>query len=188
MIRPGTIALALATLAATTLTAVAQHAPIQIGTLTCVIEPQPGSFFGSSKDIDCAFAPTIASVMPKSYEGTMTSVGLEVGSTGKTTLVWGVVAPVSATADGVLNGTYVGSTISGSFGAGFGSNVLFGGSGNTVALQPVSLQFQTGFNATLGALQITLSEVVPEEISDTDDQNGSSDPALNQWSAESSKL
>jgi hypothetical protein len=43
-------------------------------------------------------------------------------------------------------GTYLGATASATVGVGVGANVLIGGSGNTISLQPLSIEDNTGLN------------------------------------------
>jgi Protein of unknown function (DUF992) len=59
---------------------------------------------------------------------------------------------------GFLAGDYFGATGELTVAAGLGANVLFGGSNRTLALQPISLSGQTGFNLAIGvaALQLGL--------------------------------
>jgi hypothetical protein len=56
----------------------------------------------------------------------------------------------------MLSGTYAGASAEVSVAAGLGANVLVGGSHRTVALQPVSVQGQTGLDiaAGIGALEL----------------------------------
>jgi Protein of unknown function (DUF992) len=51
---------------------------------------------------------------------------------------------------GDLSGNYGGAQGSASIGVGLGGNVLVGGSANSVALQPLSVQGQVGINLALG--------------------------------------
>jgi Protein of unknown function (DUF992) len=70
-------------------------------------------------------------------------------------MVWGVYAPTSRPA-GALAGSYGGATAEATVVAGLGANVLVGGSNRTVALQPLSLQGQTGLNVAAGVAGIEL--------------------------------
>ena len=72
-------------------------------------------------------------------------------------IVWGVVAASANLAPGSLAGDYGGVTGSASVGAGLGANVLVGGSGQQVALQPVSVEGNTGLNVAAGIAAITLT-------------------------------
>jgi hypothetical protein len=60
-------------------------------------------------------------------------------------------------APGSLSGTYAGATGSATVGVGVGANVLVGGSGNSVALQPVSIEGTTGLNVAAGIAEMTLT-------------------------------
>jgi hypothetical protein len=62
---------------------------------------------------------------------------------------------------GELAGTYAGGAASATVGVGVGANALFGGSNNTVSLQPVSLQGQTGLSAAAGIASLELRPVGP---------------------------
>ena len=55
-----------------------------------------------------------------------------------------------------LAGSYGGATAEATVGAGVGANVLVGGSNRTIALQPVSLQGQSGLNVAAGVAGIDL--------------------------------
>ena len=57
-----------------------------------------------------------------------------------------VFAPGSI-ASGALAGEYAGATAPGTVGVGVGANVLLGGSGNQITLQPVSVEGSVGLNA-----------------------------------------
>jgi hypothetical protein len=56
-----------------------------------------------------------------------------------------------------LSGTYVGGSAEATIGVGLGANVLVGGSDRTIALQPLSIQGQTGLNLAAGVTEIQLS-------------------------------
>ena len=68
-----------------------------------------------------------------------------------------VVAPTANIGPGSLSGTYAGATGSATIGVGVGANVLVGGSGNSIALQPVSIEGTTGLNVAAGIAEITLT-------------------------------
>ena len=71
-------------------------------------------------------------------------------------LVWGVFAPTTNVAPGALAGDYAGATASATVGVGVGANVLIGGSGRTISLQPLSVEGNTGLNVAAGIGAITL--------------------------------
>jgi uncharacterized membrane protein len=69
----------------------------------------------------------------------MTRVGLDVGFTTGSVIIWTVFAKTNRY-KGMLTGTYTGASAEMSLAAGLGANVLVGGSSQTVALQPLSVQ------------------------------------------------
>jgi len=71
-------------------------------------------------------------------------------------MVWGVIAPTANLAPGTLAGSYAGATASATVGVGVGANALVGGSGNTITLQPLSIEGNTGLNVAGGIGAITL--------------------------------
>jgi di/tricarboxylate transporter len=58
-----------------------------------------------------------------------------------------------------LAGKYVGASGSASLGLGVGANALVGGSHRSIALQPLSLEGQTGVNLALGIAGLTMRRV-----------------------------
>ncbi len=70
--------------------------------------------------------------------------------------MWGVVAPSSDVRPGSLAGDYAGATAGATFGVGLGAHVLIGGLDPSIALQPVSVQGNTGLNIAAGIGVITL--------------------------------
>ena len=68
-----------------------------------------------------------------------------------------VFAPTARLGPGDLAGTYVGGSAAIALGLGAGANALIGGSGNSVALQPLSLEGQIGINVAAGAEGLTLT-------------------------------
>jgi hypothetical protein len=72
-------------------------------------------------------------------------------------LIWTVVAPTANLAPGSFAGSYGGVTGSATVGVGLGANVLIGGSGNSIALQPLSIEGTTGLNVAGGITAMTLT-------------------------------
>ena len=68
---------------------------------------------------------------------------------------WAVFAP-GQVGKGALAGTYAGATADASFAVGLGANVLVGGSNKSIALQPLSVQAQTGLNFAAGVAKLQL--------------------------------
>jgi Protein of unknown function (DUF992) len=136
------------------LVAPAQAAGVQIGTLTCHVEPGFGLVLGSSKDVDCTYKA--AQGFEEHYIGNITKIGVDIGYTRGGTMVWAVFAPSSDRDPGALEGRYAGATAGASVGVGLGANVLIGGFDKSIALQPLSIEGNTGLNlaAGIGALNL----------------------------------
>jgi hypothetical protein len=132
---------------------------VNAGTLNCDISAGIGIIVGSQKSVRCTYLS--ADNRPEEYyEGTIRKFGLDIGGTDGGQMVWAVYAP---TGRGLaqLAGTYSGGSAEASVVAGLGANVLVGGSDTTVALQPLSVQGQTGLNVAVGVSQLELARVVP---------------------------
>jgi uncharacterized protein DUF992 len=131
----------------------AQPRRVQVGKLACSISAGVGLVVGSQRNVSCNFQPDGGP--PEAYTGTITKIGLDVGFTTGGAMVWGVFTDTNRYA-GMLSGTYVGAQAEATVAAGLGANVLVGGSNRSVALQPLSVQGQTGLNvaAGVGALEL----------------------------------
>jgi hypothetical protein len=104
----------------------------------------------------CRFTPN-GSSPPESYVGVMNSIGLDIGITAGGVMAWGVLAPTAGPQRGALAGTYVGASGAIGVGVGVGANVLFGGTGRSIALQPLSVEGSVGINLSLGVSGLTLA-------------------------------
>jgi hypothetical protein len=128
---------------------------VKVGTLSCNVASGFGFIFGSSKAVNCTYAGVGGQY--EHYMGNITKFGADIGYTSGGVIVWTVVAPVAAVHPGALAGTYAGATGSATIGVGLGANVLVGGSNNTVALQPLSIEGNVGLNVAAGIAGLTLS-------------------------------
>ncbi len=128
---------------------------IRTGLLTCTVAPGVGMIIGSSKGMSCSFQPDFRG--PEHYGGRIDKLGLDIGVTGETVIVWAVLSagrgdyPV-----GALAGSYVGASAEASLLVGAGANVLVGGSNRAFALQPLSLQGQTGLDLAVAVSALEL--------------------------------
>ena len=127
---------------------------VKVGVLKCKIEGGWGYIIGSSKAIDCVFRPT-SYRWRDHYVGSIQKLGADVGLTKGTHLVWAVFAP-GRVRRGSLAGFYFGATGEATVGVGIGGNVLIGGFRESINLQPLSLQTQTGLNAAGGIAALRL--------------------------------
>ncbi len=144
-------------LAAATLSTASAQAPdrTKVGTLTCDISGGIGMIIASKKSVACVFTPANAGAPREVYTGAITKFGIDIGATTGGEMVWSVFAP-SNRLFGALAGGYVGGSAEATVGAGLGANVLVGGSNRTVALQPISVQGQTGLNIAAGVTGLEL--------------------------------
>jgi hypothetical protein len=155
MIRPVIAAAALAVALGVPASTQAQRA--KVGTLTCDISGGIGLIIASQKQVQCLFTPSEPG--PREvYVGAIRKFGLDLGATAGGEMVWSVYAPTSGRV-AALAGTYAGATAEATVGAGIGANVLIGGSDRTIALQPVSVQGQTGLNVAAGVAELELRPV-----------------------------
>src|SRR5256886_3023718 len=127
-------------------TGVAQQPPgTSVVTLTRKMAPSIGLIFGSRQRMACRFAPNGPNP-PEAYGGVMGTIGLDVGVTAGGIMAWGVFAPTAGPRRGALAGTYVGASGAIGVGVGVGANLLFGGTGRSIALQPLSVEGSVGIN------------------------------------------
>jgi hypothetical protein len=142
---------------AVTLPAEAQQSRVQVGQLACSVSSGVGMIVGSQRNVNCTFQPDNGP--PEAYTGTMTKVGLDVGFTSGSAIIWTVFTGTNRYV-GMLSGTYTGAQAEATVGAGIGANALIGGSNRSVALQPLSVQGQTGLNvaAGIGSLELHLAQ------------------------------
>ena len=147
------VMLAASMLAALVGTARAQDR-VQVGVLECRGAASIGFVVGSVTNLGCVLR--VEGLPEDRYIATIRKVGLDLGITEETALAWGVFAPTARLGPGDLAGDYAGAQGSASIGVGAGGNVLIGGSNNTIALQPLSLQGQVGLNLAAGLESLEL--------------------------------
>jgi Protein of unknown function (DUF992) len=129
-------------------------ARVQVGVLECRGGASIGFVVGSVTNLGCVLR--IEGMAEDRYIATIRKVGVDLGITQETALAWGVYAPVARLGPGDLAGDYAGAQGSASLGVGAGGNVLVGGSNNSIALQPLSLQGQVGVNVAAGLESLEL--------------------------------
>ncbi len=136
------------------LPAQAGEAGVKAGILTCNVSSGWGLVFGSSRDLKCTYAPNGGGA--EHYEGHIMKFGADIGYTAGGVIVWAVVAPTKDIGKGALAGNYAGVTGSATVGVGAGANVLVGGFKDSITLQPVSFEGNTGLNVAAGIAAISL--------------------------------
>jgi hypothetical protein len=127
---------------------------VRIGVLECRGGASIGFVVGSVTNLGCVLR---ADGMPEDrYVATIRKVGVDLGITQESALAWAVYAPVARLGPGDLSGTYAGAQGSAAIGVGVGGNVLIGGSDNSIALQPLSVQGQVGLSVAAGLESLEL--------------------------------
>lgn len=154
--RPSTLSIALASLVASFASADAMP-QVRAGILQCEGGQNIGFVVGSVTSLECVFQSEGRRAEP--YIATVRRFGLDLGVTDQTQFTWAVNAPSSRLRRGDLAGNYSGVGANASVGIGGGGNFLVGGPENAYALQPVSLQGQTGLNVAAGIADIELQPV-----------------------------
>src|SRR5215831_2033295 len=148
----------LSAIAAAALMAIAPtvaQANVEAGGLTCRSAGGVGYVVGSTLNFQCVFVPT-GGGPAHHYLGVVRRIGVDLGVTQNVSLGWVVFAPTGAIHPGDLAGNYGGVAGNASVGVGVGANALVGGSNNTIALQPVSAEAQTGLNVSAGLADLEL--------------------------------
>jgi uncharacterized protein DUF992 len=126
----------------------------RVGTLTCNISPGVGLVIGGQRQLSCIYASARGRAR-ETYEGTVSTLGLDIGATSGGQMAWAVFAPTTLPR-GALAGTHTGATAGGTVGAGASANVLVGGPDRRVIMQPASVQGQTGVNIAAGVSTLEL--------------------------------
>jgi len=127
---------------------------VQVGILECRGGASIGFIVGSVTNLGCVLR---VDGMPEDrYVATIRKVGIDIGITEESALAWGVYAPVARLGIGDLSGNYAGVDGSAAIGVGVGGNVLVGGSNNSIALQPLSVQGEVGLSVAAGLESLEL--------------------------------
>ena len=131
----------------------AAQSGVNIGTLTCNVSGGVGYIITSAKSMACTFSSP--SFPPQHYSGVIRKFGIDIGVSGEAVMTWVVFAPGSIS-PGALQGSYGGASAEVSAGLGLGANALIGGFNGSIALQPLSIQGQTGLNIAAGVASLVL--------------------------------
>jgi hypothetical protein len=131
--------------------------PVRAGILQCEGGQNVGFVVGSVASLECVFQSE--GRRPEPYIATVRRFGVDLGFTDQTKFSWAVNAPTSRIGLGDLAGNYGGVGANASVGVGGGGNFLVGGPQNAYALQPISVQGQTGLNVAAGVADIELEPV-----------------------------
>jgi hypothetical protein len=126
----------------------------KVGLLRCEVSGGLGLIITSTKEISCTF--TSDHGHSEHYYGKIRKFGLDIGATNAGILEWDVFSATEGPRRDALAGEYAGADASATFGAGLGANALVGGSNRAFALQPLSIQGQTGLALSAGVESLTL--------------------------------
>ena len=134
----------------------AAQSRVAAGVLECRAGPSTTFIVGSVRDFDCLFTPTAGPL--ERYGATIQRLGVDLGWSTSTVLLWSVFAPAEVVGPGALAGVYGGVSAGAAVGVGLGANALAGGLNNSFALQPLSVEGQTGLNAFAGVSSLELRQ------------------------------
>ena len=152
---PKLLAVAAVTFVASVAGAHAQYQTVQAGVLECEGGQNVGYLVGSTTVLQCVFRSNTGAP-PEPYIARVQRFGLDLGVTQQMGLAWMVHAPGGRLGRGALAGHFGGVGANATVGVGIGANLLVGGSGNSISLQPLSLQGQTGLSAVAGIVDVDL--------------------------------
>jgi hypothetical protein len=154
-IKTGTCSAFAATLFGLALTTMPAHAAVEVGMLSCRSPGAASYIVYSARTYDCVFTPS-SGAPAQHYQGTVQRFGAQIGFTSDASMAWAVFAATAHVGAGALAGGYVGASGGAAVGVGAAANGLVGGLNNSLALQPISVEGQTGLNviATVSGLEL----------------------------------
>ena len=121
----------------------AAQSGVRVGTLTCHVKGGWGHLVAS------VFADKLNHACLNDA-ALLSRYGVDVGRTNSGTLIWAVVAPTSNVGRTALEGNYGGLSANATVGIGAGANVLVGGLDRSIALQPLSVEGNSGLSLAAG--------------------------------------
>lgn len=154
MTKSGITLLALAAMSLLASAPALAQAKIKAGTLTCTGGAGAGLILGSKKTYECTYQSV--SGRTERYSASITKIGLDIGVTSESVIIWTVLGSTTDIAGRGLAGNYAGATADVAIDVGGGAKVLVGGSNKSVVLQPVSVQGQTGLNLAIGVAELSI--------------------------------
>ncbi|HEY4191578.1 MAG TPA: DUF992 domain-containing protein [Mesorhizobium sp.] len=149
------LACASALLATMIMAAPASAGSLELGVLDCTIDGGTGYLIASNKGVACTFRPHNGRAS-EAYTGVISKIGVDLGITHQGALQWAVLAATKDGPEDKLAGNYVGVNAEASVVTGGGANLLVGGFHDSITLQPLSVQAQTGLNLAVAVTSIEL--------------------------------
>jgi hypothetical protein len=138
----------------------ASAADVRVGLLNCRSVQASSYVVYSNQPLNCIFTPSNGAPV-EYYQADVTRFGAQAGFNNNVELGWAVFAPTLNMGPGALTGVYGGVSAGAAFGVGVGANGLVGGNNDSLALQPVSVEGQTGVNVVATVTRVDLQVVVP---------------------------
>jgi hypothetical protein len=126
----------------------------QIGILKCDTSIGIGEIIQRKQTMTCVFTRTDGGT--ENYTGKIHQYGVAIGMVKEGHLAWAVIAATPASGSGLLAGKYAGVEASVAAGLGLGADVLVGGTGDALSLQPIALEAEPGLNIAAGVEQVEL--------------------------------
>jgi small neutral amino acid transporter SnatA (MarC family) len=127
----------------------------ELGILDCKIDGGVGYLITSNKGLACSFKSSNGRAT-EYYSGVVSKLGVDLGKTHQGNLVWAVLAANRNYDSGRIAGKYFGVNAEASVITGGGANLLLGGFERSSALQPLSVQAQTGLNLAVAVQSLEL--------------------------------
>jgi Protein of unknown function (DUF992) len=131
----------------------------EVGLLTCRSPQTTGYILWSSQAYNCVFQSSVGGGT-QYYSATINRAGAEAGFSNNVILVWAVFAVSPQVGQGTLAGAYGGVSAGAAIGLGARANALFGGFPNSFALQPISVEGETGLNVRATVTGLWLQSAV----------------------------
>jgi len=131
------------------------RADVNLGSLVCNVSSGFGYLIGSNRNVSCVFNRSNGTV--ERYSGQIRDWGFDLGYFHAGSIVWGVIAPGDNVSPGALAGDYTGAGAGGSAGIGVKVNLLFGGDGGKISLQPLQVEGNVGIGANVGVTRLSLT-------------------------------
>ena len=135
------------------------RADVEVGTLSCRSPESATYIVVSGRSFNCIFTPSAGGPV-QHYQAVIHRFGAQIGLSSDVTLAWAVFAPTMHVGLGALAGGYGGVSAGATLGIGGAANGLVG-SGNSLTLQPVSIEGQTGLNVIATVTSLELNPVGP---------------------------
>jgi hypothetical protein len=136
------------------------QADVRVGLLNCRSAQTSSYVVVSNQPLTCVFTPSNGAPA-EYYQADVSRFGAQAGFNSNVEMGWAVFAPTLQLGPGALSGVYGGVSAGAAFGVGVGANGLVGGNNNSLALQPVSVEGQTGFNVVATVTRVDLQAVMP---------------------------